>query len=190
MPVAQQYPTFQPYESFAPTDPNAMAKTSHDILAGAVPGLDNLNRSASSGVSNLLNGMPNPGVAQRANAYFGVNSGIPSSDYVRNRGVDLYGRQADQYKQRGFDDFLSLLRGASGTIAPTTGEQAQAQAQNQSLQQQTTQNNSQIARNNNQSAMQLRDEADRQWKADKYSGFKTTDTLGLSPLFGYGSGLN
>jgi hypothetical protein len=102
----------------------------------------------------------------------------------------LYGEKAESYKQRGFDDFLQLLKGASGTIAPTTGEQANATLQNQQLQQQQSANNSEIFAKNYQGAMQRRDEADKRWQADKYSGFKITDTMGLSPLFGYGSGLN
>jgi hypothetical protein len=47
------------------------------------------------------------------------------SDFVRNRGYDLYGEKSEGYKQRGFDDFLKLLSGYSGTVMPTTGEQLQ-----------------------------------------------------------------
>lgn len=73
---------------------------------------------------------------------------MPSSDFVRNRGADLYGQQADQYRQRGFDDFLQLLKGASGTIAPTPGEQAQNQQFNQSFQQGQIENNQRVGQQN------------------------------------------
>jgi hypothetical protein len=187
MPTAQ-YPAFQPYQSFAPTDPNAVAKTSHDILANAVPGLDKLNSSAAGNVGQQLGGLPSASPVQRANAYFGVNSGMPGSDFVRNRGFDLYGEKADAYKARGFDDFLALLKGVSGTVAPTTGEQTALQQQNQSLQQQTTQNNSAIGAQNSQSALQLRQQGVDRWNASKRGDYTTTDSLGLTPLFGYGSG--
>lgn len=129
-------------------DPMAFSKQTHDILANAVPGLDNLTGAAAGDVGNLLNGLPSPSVARRSNAYFGTRSGMPSSDFVRNRGFDLYGQQADQYRQRGFDDFLQLLKGASGTIAPTPGEQSQNQQFNQQFQQGQIQNNQQVGQQN------------------------------------------
>ena len=48
---------------------------------------------------------------------------MPGSDFVRNRGFDLYNMQADQYQQQGFDNFLKMLAGYSGTVMPTTGQQ-------------------------------------------------------------------
>ena len=150
MPV--NYPTyFQPVNQIP--DPMAFSKETHDILNNAVPGLDNLTRSASGDVGSLLNGLPSPSVARRANAYFGTRSGVPSSDFVRNRGFDLYGQQADQYRQRGFDDFLNLLKGASGTIAPTPGEQSQNTQFNQNLQQRGIEANQQTQRFNVQNPM-------------------------------------
>ncbi len=50
---------------------------------------------------------------------------MPGSDFARNRGFDLYGEQAESNKQRGFDDFLKLLQGYSGTVSPTAGQQIQ-----------------------------------------------------------------
>lgn len=165
-----------------------MAQTSHDVLAKALPGLDKATGAATANTTQLLTGLPSASPVQRSNAYFGAASGMPGSDFVRNRGFDLYGEKAESYKKRGFDDFLALLKGASGTITPTTGELTQSALQNQNLQQQQSLNNSQIFGQNYQGAMERRDEADRRWKADKYGGVKITDNAGISPMFGYGSG--
>ncbi len=145
--TATNYPVYPNAVQPLP-DPMDFSRKSHDILANAVPGLDNLTAGASGVVNNLLGGMPSPSVAQRANAYYGGASGMPSSDYVRNRGVDLYGQQADQYRQRGFDDFLQLLRGTSGTIAPTPGEQLQSNQFDRTFQQGQIQNNQQVGQFN------------------------------------------
>lgn len=98
-----------------------------------VPGFNNLSRSASGIVSNLTGGLPSASPTQRASAFFGASSGMPGSDFIRNRGFDLYGQKAEEYKQRGFDDFLNMLKGYSGTVMPTTGEQLQNQQFNARL---------------------------------------------------------
>jgi len=129
----------------------------------------------------LMQGLPSAGPTQRANAYFGATSGMPGSDFVRNRGFDLYGEKSEGYKQRGFDDFLQLLRGVSGTIAPTTGEQIQDQQYNQNLQQRQIEGNRQAQQFNaqfNRSAPPTR-------SPDSYIEY---NTLGMKPLFGRGSG--
>jgi len=176
--MATQYPTFQPYQQFIPNDPNAMAKTSHDILANALPGLDKATGAATANTANLLGGLPSAAPTQRANAYFGAASGMPGSDFVRNRGFDLYGQQAESYKQRGFDDFLALLKGASGTIAPTTSEQAQTTLQNQQLQTQQSANNSQIAGQNNSAALQRQAEGAKRWEAEKAMDNRRANSYG------------
>jgi hypothetical protein len=106
--------------SVAPVNFNAIAEN-------AIPGFGGLTTGASNIVGNLMGGLPSAAPTQRANAYFGVGSGIPGSDFVRNRGFDLYGEQAEAYKQRGFDNFLKMLQGYSGTVAPTTGQSIQDQ---------------------------------------------------------------
>lgn len=73
---------------------------------------------------------------------------MPGSDFVRNRGYDQYNQKAEQYRQRGFDDFLNLLKGASGTIAPTPGEQAGNNQYYSGLQQRQIEANNQNARYN------------------------------------------
>ena len=58
-----------------------------------------------------------------------------NSDFVRNRGFDLYGKEAEASKQRGFDDFLKLLSGYSGTVMPTVAQQQRSGEFAQDLQQ-------------------------------------------------------
>lgn len=93
------------------------------IVNKAIPGYGALSGGASGIVGNLISGMPSASTSQRSNAYFGAGSGMGGSDFVRNRGFDLYGQQAEASKQRGFDDFFKLLSGYSGTVMPTTGQQ-------------------------------------------------------------------
>lgn len=128
--------------------PGDLGQQTHDILNNAIPGLDGLTGRASSNVGQLLSGLPSAGPTQTANAYFGAGSGMPGSDFIRNRGYDQYNQKAEGYKQRGFDDFLSLLKGASGTIAPTPGETAGNNQYYAGLQQRQTENNDQNARYN------------------------------------------
>ncbi len=179
MPV--NYPTyFQPVNPIP--DPMEFGKQTHQIIANAIPGLDNLTGAAANNVGNELSGLPSPSVARRAGAYFGVNSGMPSSDFVRNRNFDLYGQQADSYKKRGFDDFLALLKGASGTIAPTPGEQAQNTQFNQSLQQRGIEANQNTQQFNSKTPY-VNGTPDP-WGSGL---FGETDSMGLHPLFGRGS---
>lgn len=132
-------------------------------------------------VNNLLSGMPSTGTAQRANAYFGSQTGMPSSDFVRNRGFDLYREQADKYQQRGFDDFLQLLRGTSGTIAPTTGEQLQSNQFDRNFQQHQVDQNQQVGQFNST----YNKDAGPSRIPDSYTEY---NVLGQKPLFGKGSG--
>ncbi len=163
-------------------DPMAFSRQAHDILSNVVPGLDKLTSGATGVVNNLLEGLPSAGPTQRANAYYGATSGMPGSDFVRNRGFDLYQEKADSYKQRGFDDFLALLKGTSGTIAPTPGQQLQSSQYDRDLEQRQIEANQANARFNT-----TRNDAQRTVPrlADSYTEY---DTLGLHPLFGRGSG--
>lgn len=100
------------------------------------------NASAASGiVNNLMTGKP--AMDRTAAAYFGVGAGVPGSDFAANRAYDLFGKQREQRQQRGFEDFLAMLKTFSGSVMPTTGEalssnlgvqrlaQDRAQAENQ-----------------------------------------------------------
>lgn len=89
-----------------------------------LPGLPGLTKSATDVIGNLLNGMPSVDQARQANAYFGASSGLdPTSDFLRNRGYDLYGAKGEERKQTGLKDLLALIGGYSGTVAPTPGQQ-------------------------------------------------------------------
>jgi parvulin-like peptidyl-prolyl isomerase len=110
-----QYPQFNP--------PGTQARTMANPLASAIPSFPQLNTAATNNISAMLSGLPSTSTARRANAFFGQQSGMPGSDFVRNRGFDLYNTQADQYQQQGFDNFLKMLAGYSGTVAPTFGQQ-------------------------------------------------------------------
>lgn len=112
-----QYPWMQPRIA-APSSATSMLKSN-------IPGFENMSGAAGGNIMQLLGGMPSASPARRANAYFGASSGMPGSDFVRNRGYDLYGEQAEGYKQRGLDNFLKLLQGYSGTVAPTAGQEIQ-----------------------------------------------------------------
>lgn len=187
--VNPNYPIIQPMVPYSPPNTPRFAQQSHDILANALPGLDKNTAGASSMVGELLGGMPSPSRARKANAYFGVASGMPGSDFVRNRGFDLYSKEADAYKQRGFDDFLNLLKGVSGTIAPTTGEQTALQQTAVNRDQRTSELNSDIAARNSQAEEMRRRQASLDWNANRnQNSFRTVDSLGMTPLFGWGSG--
>jgi hypothetical protein len=103
------------------------------VSAMGVPGFNRLSSTATGNIQNLLSGVPSAAPTQRANAYFGASSGMPGSDFVRNRGFDLYGEKSEDYKQRGLQDFLSLLQGYSGTVMPTAGQQLETQQFNANL---------------------------------------------------------
>lgn len=105
------------------------------LLNNAIPGFSELTKSASANVGNLLNGMPSADATRTANAYFGVGSGMPGSEFIRNRGYDLYGQQGEQRRQQGLGDFLSLLGGFSGNVVPNAPQTLQNQQFGQQLNQ-------------------------------------------------------
>lgn len=111
------------YSGTPATNPTPGTSNIRDILNSAIPGFSKLLGSASGNIDDLLSGDASPSVARRANAYFGASSGMPGSEFVRNRGFDLYGQQGDARKQQGLHDLLSLLSGAAGNLFPTVGEQ-------------------------------------------------------------------
>ncbi len=94
-------------------------------LEALMPGFGKNVSTASGNINELLNGLPSPSLARNAAAYYGVGSGMPGSDYVRNRGFDLYNTQANQMKQQGQDDLLKLLSTVSGTAVATPGQALQ-----------------------------------------------------------------
>lgn len=98
-----------------------------NIINQAIPGLPNLTKSATNIIDSGLNGLPSPDEARLENAYYGAGSGLdPRSEFLQNRGVDLYKRKAEARQQQGLDNLLKLLSTYSGTVAPTTGQQIQS----------------------------------------------------------------
>lgn len=90
-------------------------------LGNVIPGLTDLTKSGTDVIQQMLQGLPSPSTARTANAYFGINSGMPGSEFVRNRGYDLYGQQAQQRQQQGLGDLLSFL-GQYQNFVPTPGQ--------------------------------------------------------------------
>lgn len=107
----------------------APAATTGDItgkLRTIIPGFDDLTRTGTDVIGDMLKGLPSPSATRTANAYFGVDSGMPGSEFVRNRGYDLYGQQAQQRKQQGLGDLLSFL-GQYSKFVPSPGEELGAE---------------------------------------------------------------
>ena len=95
-------------------------------MQNAIPGLSGLTNSATGIINSALNGLPSPSESRLQNAYFGAGSGLdPTSDFLRNRGYDLYGAKANQRQQQGLANLLSLVGTYSGTVAPTPGQELQ-----------------------------------------------------------------
>jgi hypothetical protein len=123
-----QYPRFQMPTTASGTSPQASG-----IINNAIPNFSNLTQNASGIVGNLMGGMPSTAPTRRKAAYFGVGSGMPNSGVSNALGYDLYGQEAAANKQQGFDNFLKLIQGFSGTVSPTTGEQMQQSQFDQDL---------------------------------------------------------
>jgi hypothetical protein len=99
--------------------------TNVPTLQDAIPGLDVLTKAATSNIGSQLSGMPSAGRARTDNAYFGINSGMPSSDFSKFRGADLYNDRSNQYQQQGFNNLLGLVGGYGGNVGTTAGQQQQ-----------------------------------------------------------------
>lgn len=132
--------------------PTAATPNFQAIIENAIPGFGGMTTGASGIVNSLMQGMPSAAPTQRANAYFGVGSGMPGSDFVRNRGFDLYGQEAEAHKQRGFDNFLKMIGAYSGTVAPNTGQSLQASQEAARLASQNRQADAQLGLERDQMA--------------------------------------
>lgn len=139
MPISSRYiadavPQFRSQAAgFRPGTPPQPPSFSNSIINTAVPGASSLTQSASSIVGNLLKGLPGTSMARRANAYFGNASGMPNSDFVRNRGFDLYNQQGDQRQQQGIQDLLSLIAGTTSPLLQQNSQEQQNAQFNQNL---------------------------------------------------------
>lgn len=99
-------------------------------INAAIPGLPGLTQSATNVINNALTGLPSVSEERLGNAYFGASSGLdPTSDFLRNRGYDLFKRKAEQRQRGGIQDLMSLVTSYSGAVAPTPGQEIGAQQQ-------------------------------------------------------------
>lgn len=119
----------------------------NSYIDSLMPGTSKTGSSALSVIDDMLAGNVSPSVARNANAAFGVESGMPGSEFVRNRGYDLYNQQGQQRQQQGVGDFLSFLQGTSQPGLQFRGQNfqnQQAQGQlglgQQQLNEESTQN--------------------------------------------------
>lgn len=101
--------------------PGAPNNNTYGQLSSIIPGLTDLTKTGTDVIQEMLKGLPSPSTTRTANAYFGIGSGAPGSEFIRNRGYDLYGRQAQQRQQQGLGDLLSFL-GQYQQLVPTPGQ--------------------------------------------------------------------
>lgn len=110
--------------------PTATGTGGQWAINNAIPGLPGLTAGATNIINNALTGLPSPSESRLENAYFGAGSGLdPTSDFLRNRGYDLFKRKAEQRQRGGIQDLLSMVGTYSGAVAPTPGQEIGAQQQ-------------------------------------------------------------
>lgn len=95
--------------------PNSIPGSNQTYNTG-IPGFDVLSQAASQNVSDLLRGVESPAITQNMNAMWGAGAGVPGSEFLRNRAVDLYGQRSQARKQQGLSDLLNMMQGYSGTV--------------------------------------------------------------------------
>lgn len=100
----------------------------------AIPGFSGLSSATSDLIKQLMSGQLTTGARRAifdAGAERGVASGMPggstsAGSLFANADLRNIGRASEDQQQRGFQDFLALIQGLSGTVVPTTGQQIQA----------------------------------------------------------------
>jgi hypothetical protein len=122
----------------------------NNFLESILPGINNLTSTATGNIQNLLSGLPSVSAARQSNAYFGAQSGMPGSDFVRNRGYDLYGQQAQQRQQTGLEDLLQTIGTYSSPALGAQGQALQNQQFGQNLAQQGSQFDQSLAQKGSQ----------------------------------------
>jgi hypothetical protein len=128
-----------------PTATSTSGTDYNNYLEQLLPGISGLQGQATSAIGNLLGGLPSPSASRTANAYFGAGSGMGAgSQFLQNRGEDLYNQKAAQNQQTGLGDLTSLL---GATTSPALQYQGQ-QLQNQQFGQQLGQNASEFSDTN------------------------------------------
>jgi hypothetical protein len=101
-------------------------QTSQDytsFMEGILPGIGQANQTGMGVIQDLLQGLPSVDQSRQANAYFGQGSGMGAgSDFLRNRGYDLYGQQAAARQQQGLGDLTQFMAGVSGPALQYRGQ--------------------------------------------------------------------
>ncbi len=92
-------------------------------LENIVPGLKDLLGTGTGVIGNRLAGTESPAIAQNMNAMWGAGAGLaPGSEFLRNRGIDLFGERAEARQTAGLNDLLGLLGGVSGPLGQYRGQ--------------------------------------------------------------------
>lgn len=92
-------------------------------LENIVPGLKDLLGKGAGVIGNQLTGTESPAIAQNMNAMWGAGAGLaPGSEFLRNRGVDLFGQRSEARQQAGLQGLLGLLGGVAGPAAAFRGQ--------------------------------------------------------------------
>lgn len=92
-------------------------------LENIVPGLKDLLGKGAGVIGNQLTGTESPAIAQNMNAQWGAGAGLaPGSEFLRNRGVDLFGQRSEARQQAGLQGLLGLLGGVAGPSAAYRGQ--------------------------------------------------------------------
>ncbi len=92
-------------------------------LENIVPGLSDLLGTGAGVIKNRLAGTENPAISQNLNAQWGAGAGLaPGSEFLRNRGADLFGARSEARQTAGLQDLLGLLGGVAGPSAAYRGQ--------------------------------------------------------------------
>ena len=127
-----------------PATSNVIGNDYNSYLENLLPGISGLQGQATSAIGNLLGGLPSPSASRTANAYFGAGSGMGAgSQFLQNRGYDLYNQKAAQNQQTGLSDLTSLLGATTSPALQYSGLGVTQQGQNL----QNQQFNSQLGQN-------------------------------------------
>lgn len=102
-------------------------------LINAIPGFSGLSSQSSDLIRQLMSGQLTTGERSsiyNAGAERGIMGGMPGSSAMggslyANADLRNIGRASGERQQQGFQDFLSMLQGYSGTVAPTVGQEMQ-----------------------------------------------------------------
>jgi hypothetical protein len=129
----------------SPTTTSSDASSYNNYLEQLLPGITGLQGQATGAIGNLLSGLPSPSASRTANAYFGAGSGMGTgSQFLQNRGYDLYNQKAAANQQTGLSDLNSLI---GSTTSPALTYQGQ-QLQNQQFGSNLAQNASEFGQTN------------------------------------------